>query len=175
MDARWLYPHNIVPINRHRISPMYRNRVEKGRNRNRRKSQDEPLPVAGRKKRPRHAQPKLTRKMITGITIEMYAWCLPVNSVSASKSAIIQYSCLLITSPHRRIRHAAIFLINSKQKIKHYSDCVFSTLTTAMSQSHNPTIPQSHNPTIPQSHIPASSLQPPASSLQPPALILSCW
>ncbi|AHE58202.1 hypothetical protein EAKF1_ch0286 [Escherichia albertii KF1] len=103
-----------------------------------------------------------------------------MNSVSASKSAIIQYSCLLITSPHRRIRHAAIFLINSKQKIKHYSDCVFSTLTTAMSQSHNPTIPQSHNPTIPQSHnptipqshnptipqshIPASSLQPPASS-----------
>ena len=156
LDARWLYPPNIVTSNRHRISPMYRNRVEKGRNRNRRKSQDEPLPVAGRKKRPRHAQPKLTRKMITGITIEMYAWCLPVNSVSAPKSTIIQYSCLLITSPHKRIRHAAIFLINSKQKNQAlFRLCLFNT-------GHR-------NVTIPHSSLqpPASSLQPPASSLQP--------
>ncbi|MCV3257258.1 hypothetical protein OGZ09_22485, partial [Escherichia albertii] len=67
-------PDQIITFNRHQISLMHRNKVGKGRSRNRRKSQDEHLPIAGRKKRPRHAQPKLTRKMITGITIVIYAW-----------------------------------------------------------------------------------------------------
>ncbi|EEQ6849303.1 hypothetical protein JVT76_005505, partial [Escherichia coli] len=58
---------NIITINRHRISPVYRNRVKK------------PEPESNHrmticqwqviKKRPRHAQPELTRKMIEGNNI----------------------------------------------------------------------------------------------------------
>ncbi|EHX1687747.1 hypothetical protein K3Q77_003224, partial [Escherichia coli] len=58
---------NIIMFNRHRISPVYRNRVKK------------PEPESNYrmaicqwqviKKRPRHAQPELTRKMIEGNNI----------------------------------------------------------------------------------------------------------
>ncbi|PRT57200.1 hypothetical protein C6086_31805 [Escherichia coli] len=66
------------------------------------------------------------------------AGCLPVNSVSAPESAIIPYTWLLIAPPHRGIHHAEVFLINSKQKIKHYAGCFFLSPATAIPQCRRP-------------------------------------
>ncbi|WP_149009612.1 hypothetical protein [Escherichia coli] len=58
---------NIIMFNRHRISPVYRNRVKKPEpESNHRMTICQWLVI---KKRPRHAQPELTRKMIEGNNI----------------------------------------------------------------------------------------------------------
>lgn len=68
------------------------------------------------KKKLRYAQPKLTRKMIKGITSMMYAWCLPLSSAMIKQNSLRAPKTRSFSPSTGSIHHADDFVINSKQK-----------------------------------------------------------